>query len=300
MALENTVPLPQQSRSHEGNPGTPMSRGQAPPLPDAGSSVAGSEDRSITSTELRDEVYWIALKKRLLEDPTAWQKLDPACSICLANMELRGVADKHGCFKAELKPSSVQDGESPKLAGVLPCSHILCGGCIQRIVDKELEWCPFCKGSMIHQNCGHVIDPIPLPMNAAELKRFPRTVAEGAKVPGDCNSCLFYSFLSFLHTFSDFTAADRPHVALTEDRESGLFTGVEGTDIDELPALHSIVVLSTERFMKHRGRNAWGGVAPLDGELDDPGDSPCECLPAMARADFRQLIALIWRLTRTV
>ncbi|KAK2057864.1 hypothetical protein LY76DRAFT_656155 [Colletotrichum caudatum] len=97
------------------------------------------------------------------------------------------------CPRCSIAMSAADPGTQHR-AMVLCCGHMLCEGCVTSIAANERQ-CPFCAvpvGKYVDcagscQNPGMM--GLGLPGTVDELRRFPRTISEGASLPGCCPKC---------------------------------------------------------------------------------------------------------------
>ncbi|KAK1987733.1 hypothetical protein LZ30DRAFT_756418 [Colletotrichum cereale] len=97
------------------------------------------------------------------------------------------------CPRCSIAMSAAEPGTQNR-GMILCCGHMLCEGCITSIAANEKE-CPYCGVPVgKYFDCaGSCKNPgmmgLGLPGNMDELRRFPRTIAEGASLPGCCPKC---------------------------------------------------------------------------------------------------------------
>ncbi|KAK2013583.1 hypothetical protein LZ32DRAFT_583101 [Colletotrichum eremochloae] len=97
------------------------------------------------------------------------------------------------CPRCSIAMSAAEPGTQHR-GMILCCGHMLCEGCVTSIAANERQ-CPFCAvpvGKYI--DCaGSCTNPgmigLGLPGTMDELRRFPRTISEGASLPGCCPKC---------------------------------------------------------------------------------------------------------------
>ncbi|KAI0013559.1 hypothetical protein F4779DRAFT_640012 [Xylariaceae sp. FL0662B] len=74
----------------------------------------------------------------------------------------------------------------------LPCGHVFGESCISdRSTAREDLSCPSCDFKMLYKNCSHAIAPALIPIKGHDpvRDRFPLTIPEGGKSPGNCKQC---------------------------------------------------------------------------------------------------------------
>ncbi|KAK1580036.1 uncharacterized protein LY79DRAFT_705709 [Colletotrichum navitas] len=178
--------------------------------PHYGSSVAGSVTESVTSS--------VSSRHPILSgygDPTASNGSShpkkPSSSYTLpANggsqtkafwpaikhlLTSQAVLDEYTlpCPRCSIAMSAAEAGAQHR-AMILCCGHMLCEGCVASIAANERQ-CPFCAVPVgKYVDCaGSCKNPgmmgLGLPSTMDELRRLPRTISEGASLPGCCPKC---------------------------------------------------------------------------------------------------------------
>ncbi|KAK1991877.1 hypothetical protein LX36DRAFT_753322 [Colletotrichum falcatum] len=107
----------------------------------------------------------------------------------------KAVLDEYAlpCPRCSIAMSAAEPGTRHR-AMILCCGHMLCEGCVAGIAANERQ-CPFCAVPVgKYADCaGSCRNPgmvgLGMPGTMDELRRFPRTVSEGASLPGCCPRC---------------------------------------------------------------------------------------------------------------
>ena len=90
------------------------------------------------------------------------------------------------CLVEPLSMAERADRAGEKAPVILPCGHVACAGCMDSWLGEHHS-CPFCRLAMVHEACGHAVQPRVVAHDT--LLALPRTTAEGGRVGTRCRDC---------------------------------------------------------------------------------------------------------------
>ncbi|KAJ3580353.1 hypothetical protein NPX13_g199 [Xylaria arbuscula] len=91
------------------------------------------------------------------------------------------------CQQTPLKLATAADEDpDPSMTAILPCGHICCYGCANLWLTSH-DTCPFCRASMIHPACGHLVRPRLVAQDT--IHSIPDTLANGGRLGCLCFEC---------------------------------------------------------------------------------------------------------------
>lgn len=126
---------------------------------------------------------WAVVKQELLNDPSAYDRLQIPCFLCTATISTDPFA--HGI-----------PGTCPGM-DIMACGHIMGHGCRVDWWNRGFTSCPICQSELAHAECRHAAVGRPL-RSYEDVYTIPLTKDEGGKVEETCALCEIHLDLNSL------------------------------------------------------------------------------------------------------
>ncbi|KAF7549327.1 hypothetical protein G7046_g8392 [Stylonectria norvegica] len=184
------------------------------------------------------DCYWPTLKKKLVEDPTGWDRLDLTCAICYEPMDV-----------------TLGDSDSTNHKALInACGHIFGRSCIEKMREalrpsESIPKCPTCRTPYEYLICKHQNAGMRFPTKETDLSKMSKTGGEGGGLPGYCVSCAIIKAVEGLGMLSA-TLLDHAHLNLPHNH----VTGITATVQEGQMAYHLLTPWQEDREKEYVGK----------------------------------------------